>query len=124
MQLRIRTAVVATSALAVRVALHSCRRAPRMRYPIMGTARDGDDERVPAVKRLRVPVSLIVAFLGSATAVSMSYGGCHTTTDPIDAGMLDNVRTDADVGDGGRGDGGDDRGDGGRDAAPADTPVV
>lgn len=50
--------------------------------------------RYPIMKRLRVPASLVVAFVGSATCVSLYTGGCETTTDPIDAGHLQQTRPD------------------------------
>ena len=64
-----------------------------MRYPIM---RRRDDNAARPRKRLRIPVALAVAFVGSASAISMWYGGCtHGSTDPApDTLHIDN-RQDA-----------------------------
>jgi len=46
-------------------------------------------------KRLRVPTALVVAFVGSAGAVSVWYGGCHEPNEPwVDAGSIE-IRSDA-----------------------------
>ena len=88
-----------------------------MGYPIMGDQPD-DTRR----KRLRVPTALVVAFVGSAGAVSVWY-------EPwVDAGSIE-MRSDATLdldagGDGGGtvpSDGGTPVGDAPRDAPP-DTP--
>ena len=58
---------------------------------------DGTDD-APKRRRLRVPVALAVAFVGSAGAVSVWYGGCHDAgPGPIDAGPVghDNRPIDA-----------------------------
>ena len=42
-----------------------------------------------------MPAALAVAFVGSSAAISVWYGGCHTTADPpADAGFLE-LRDDA-----------------------------
>lgn len=63
-----------------------------MRYPIMGRRRAGHD--ATPRRRLRVPAALAVAFVGSAGAVSMWYGGCtHDATDPpLDGGRIANTQ--------------------------------
>jgi hypothetical protein len=95
-----------------------------MRYRIM-SSRDGTDP--PPPRRLRVPVALAVAFVGTSAAVSMWYGGCHSQTDPPpDAGEIE-MRGDADVIDVVDADDDTPPTDGSidapRDAAP-DTPIV
>jgi hypothetical protein len=50
---------------------------------------DGTDD-APKRRRLRVPVALAVAFVGSAGVVSVWYGGCHhADPEPVDAGRLE-----------------------------------
>jgi hypothetical protein len=93
-----------------------------------------DDEPDPSPKRrLRVPAALAVAFVGSAAAVSVWYGGCHADTvdPPVDGGRLE-MHRDANVVDAGHDAGHDaaidaaapDVPDAPRDAAPPDTPIV
>lgn len=109
----------ASTALAVRVSRTDATSRRACDTAIMSDAHD-DDVRPP--RRLRVPATLFVAFVGSATWVGMSYGGCHEPTDPIDAGMVERPRVDA-GGDGALADANDDPVDAARDAAP-DTPVT
>ena len=89
----------------------------------------GDQPDDTRRKRLRVPAALVVAFVGSAGAVSVWYGGCHDPNEPwVDAGSIE-MRSDATLdhdagGDGGgtvSSDGGAPVGDAPRDAPP-DTP--
>ncbi len=58
-----------------------------MRYPSMSS---GDNDEAPR-KLLRVPGALAVAFVGSAAAVSVWYGGCQRdVVDPSpDAGQIE-----------------------------------
>ena len=66
-----------------------------MRYRIMS---DGNNEAPK--RRLRVPAALAVAFVGSAGAVSVWYGGCHHAEPdpPVDAGRLEIPGSDGDAG--------------------------
>ncbi|HEX5059516.1 MAG TPA: hypothetical protein VFV99_09160 [Kofleriaceae bacterium] len=47
----------------------------------MGTHDEGTARPQPR-RHVRVPVALAVTFVGSASAVSIWYGGCTQTTDP------------------------------------------
>lgn len=98
----------------------------RVGYPIMNL--DDDPDRSPK-RCLRVPAALAVAFVGSAAAVSVWYGGCDADTvdPPVDAGRLE-MHRDANVVDAGDDAAIDaaipDAPDAPRDAAPPDTPIV
>ena len=109
----------ASTALAVRISRTDASSGRACDTAIMSDAHDDDKDR-PA-RRLRVPATLFVAFVGSATWVGMSYGGCEHSTDPIDAGMVQRPHVDA--GDAGSLADADDSVDAPRDAAP-DTPVT
>ena len=70
-----------------------------MRYRIMADKPEG------TLRRLRVPVALAAAFVGSSAVISMWYGGCHAgMPDPPDAGPIEAERdaashADADIAD-------------------------
>jgi hypothetical protein len=60
-----------------------------MRYRIM----DSHDRPAGPLRRLRVPVALAAAFVGSSAVISMWYGGCHSNPpDPPDAGTIEAER--------------------------------